>query len=174
MKCDTAQWMFTTQEVTLSCTLHHRTGNYGWPHMTPTKYTQQRTVWDYSVSVCVQYTLAWGWLCLHLWSSPSPHCDKGRNCVALCTEGLWEHTSVCVSLVGSLWGITESSTWMNLYLWLVSTGLCTYSHPQTTFSISLCSSSFPGATTESHMNPRGYNSGEKTKGVRERGKEGKR
>lgn len=53
--------------------------------------------------------------------------------------GTWEN----VSLVGSLWGITEGRTWVNVYLCLASTGLCTYSHPQTTFSISLCCSSFP-------------------------------
>lgn len=45
-----------------------------------------------------------------------------------------------------------------------SAGLCTSSHPQTTFSVSLCGSSFPGAMTESRMNPQGCTSGKKHKG----------
>lgn len=77
--------------------------------MTPTKYTQQRTVWDYSVSVCVYSVRLHKVDCVCVF-------DPLLHRTVIKAEIGWRgalrgyEKTVRVSLVGSLWGITESST----------------------------------------------------------------
>lgn len=124
----------------------HTTVNHRWPDMTPGKsITTHDCIGLLRERVCV-------YVCVCGLSSPSPHCDKSWNWVLWCVEG---RVCVCVCL---LWG----SLWVYWELYMSESvscpalaGLCTYSHPRTTFSVSLWDSSLPGAMTGSLVNLQG-------------------
>lgn len=122
----------------------HTTVNHRWPDMTPGKsITTHDCIGLLRERVCV-------YVCVCV-DCPLLHHTVIKAGIGCCGVS----RAVCVCL---LWG----SLWVYWELYMSESvscpalaGLCTYSHPRTTFSVSLWDSSLPGAMTGSLVNLQG-------------------